>query len=126
MKLQPDRIETLSVQAHGPGWVMVNGEQYTQSVVLSSAGQVLNWACNSLDEAQSEHFETLLQFNPEVVVFGSGHRLRFVKPALLRALIDAGVGVETMDTPAAARTFNILAGEGRRVVAALIIEAQAA
>lgn len=105
---------------------MVNGEQYTQSVVLSSAGQVLNWACNSLDEAQSEHFETLLQFNPEVVVFGSGHRLRFVKPALLRALIDAGVGVETMDTPAAARTFNILAGEGRRVVAALIIEAQAA
>jgi uncharacterized protein len=126
MKLQPDRIETLSVQAHGPGWVMVSGEQYTQSVVLSSAGQVLNWACNSLDEAQSEHFETLLQFNPEVVVFGSGHRLRFVKPALLRALIDAGVGVETMDTPAAARTFNILAGEGRRVVAALIIEAQAA
>jgi uncharacterized protein len=124
MKLQPDRFETLSVQAHGPGWIMVGGEQYTQSVVLSSGGQVLDWACKSLDDAQPEHFETLLQFNPEVVVFGSGLKLRFVKPAVLRALIEAGVGVETMDTPAAARTFNILAGEGRRVVAALIIEPQ--
>ena len=57
------------------------------------------------------------------MLLGSGTRLRFVAPALLRPLIEQRIGVETMDTPAACRTFNILAGEGRRVVAALLIEA---
>ena len=122
MKLQPDRFDTLSVQAHGPGWVVAGGQRYTESVALSSNGQVLAWPCPSIEKALPEHFESLLHFNPEVVVLGSGNKLRFLKPAVLRPLIEAGVGVETMDTQAAARTFNILAGEGRRVVAALIID----
>jgi len=126
MKLQPDRFDALSVQAHGPGWVAAGGQRHTESVALSSGGQVLNWPCKSIEEAQPEHFQTLLQYKPEVVVFGSGNKLRFLKPAVLRPLIDAGVGVETMDTQAAARTFNILAGEGRRVVAALIIDPETA
>jgi len=58
------------------------------------------------------------------VIFGSGQRLRFVSPALLRGLITRGIGVETMDTIAACRTYNILAQEGRRVVAALLLEAR--
>ena len=57
---------------------------------------------------------------PELVVFGSGARLRFPSPALLRPLIDAGIGVETMDTAAACRTYNVLLAEGRSVVAALL------
>jgi uncharacterized protein len=57
-----------------------------------------------------------------MVIFGSGKRLRFVRPALLQGLINRGVGVETMDTQAACRTYNILAGEGRHVAAALILE----
>ena len=59
---------------------------------------------------------------PELVVFGSGARLRFAPPALLRGLMARRIGVETMDTAAACRTYNILAGEGRRVVAALLLE----
>ena len=58
----------------------------------------------------------------QVVIFGSGAKLRFVSPALLRGLIERGIGVETMDTAAACRTYNILAQEGRRVVAALLLE----
>ena len=57
-----------------------------------------------------------------MVIFGSGAKLRFVSPALLRGLIERGIGVETMDTAAACRTYNILAQEGRRVVAALLLE----
>ena len=53
--------------------------------------------------------------------FGSGERQRFPPPRLLRPLYDARIGVETMATAAACRTFNILSGEGRRVVAALIV-----
>lgn len=122
MKLQPDRFDTLAVQAHGPGWVVVNGERHEQSVTFSSVGQIQPWGCASRSVLTAEHFGRLLAWQPEVVVFGSGTRLQFVHPALLRPLIEAGIGVETMDTMAAARTYNILAGEGRRVVAALLIE----
>jgi len=122
MKLQPDRVDTLSIQAHGPGWVAVNGQRYAHSVVVSSQGRLTDWGCQQASELTAEHFATLAQDNPELVIFGSGERLRFVSPALLRPLIERGIGVETMDTMAAARTYNILAGEGRRVVAALLIE----
>jgi uncharacterized protein len=59
---------------------------------------------------------------PELVLFGSGTRLRFPRPEWLQALVALGIGLETMDTAAACRTYNILAGEGRHVVAALLLE----
>jgi uncharacterized protein len=62
----------------------------------------------------------LLRLRPELVVFGSGARLRFPPTALLRSLIDARIGIETMDTAAACRTYNVLASERRAVVAALL------
>jgi uncharacterized protein len=61
-----------------------------------------------------------LNFKPELVIFGSGQRLRFPAPQLLQGLIKQGIGVETMDSGAACRTFNVLAGEGRHVVLALL------
>ena len=69
-----------------------------------------------------ESFASIAALKPELVIFGSGARLRFAKPALMRPLIDAGIGVETMDTPAACRTYNVLLAEGRSVVAALLFE----
>lgn len=122
MKLQPDRMDTLSIQAHGPGWVMVSGQRFESSVIVSSQGRLETWGCDQANDLSAAHFETLGAESPELVIYGSGERLRFVAPALLRPLIERGIGVETMDTMAAARTFNILAGEGRRVVAALLIE----
>lgn len=122
MKLQPDRFDTLAVQAHGPGWVVVSGRRYEHSVAFSSGGQIEPWPSSQRAELTQAHFARLLLWQPEVVVFGSGLRLRFAHPSLLRPLIEAGIGVETMDTQAAARTYNILAGEGRRVVAGLLIE----
>ena len=122
MKLQPDRFDTLSVQAHGPGWVVVNGQRFEHSVAFSSGGQLEPWLCSQRADLTEDHFARLVLWQPEVVVFGNGQRLQFAHPSLLRPLIEAGIGVETMDTQAAARTYNILAGEGRRVVAALLIE----
>ena len=101
-------------------------ERYSSSVVLLASGTVRPWGVARLDELTAEHFSELIGGDgppPELVLLGSGTRLRFVAPALLRPLIEQRIGVETMDTPAACRTFNILAGEGRRVVAALLIEA---
>jgi len=60
---------------------------------------------------------------PELVIFGSGSRLRFPKPVLLQPLMARRIGFETMDTAAACRTYNVLLAEGRAVVAALLFEA---
>ena len=82
------------------------------------------WDVDAFEALQPNHFDAVLALQPELVVFGSGVRLRFPRPALLRRLIERGIGVETMDTAAACRTYNVLASEGRSVVAALLLEAQ--
>ena len=121
MKFQADQFGT-AITAHGPGWIEVLGERVSHSLVLRSDGERSAWACSGFDELSPAHFAPLIEGTPELVVFGSCERLRFPKPAWIRALVEAGIGIETMDTPAACRTYNILAGEGRRVVAALLLE----
>lgn len=125
MKLHADTPNQLAVTALGEGWVAVNGERHTTSLVLSASRGLRVWPCKRFEQLEAAHFSELLdepQPPPELVIFGSGSRLRFVAPVLLRTLVERRIGVETMDTAAACRTYNILAGEGRRVTAALLLE----
>ena len=130
MKLQPDRFDVQSILAYGAGWVGLgnNGvaEKIDYSVVIGSRGEKLPWDCQRFEQLTAEHFALLAGMKPELVIFGSGDRLRFPPPAFLRGLMERRIGLETMDTLAACRTYNILAGEGRHVVAALLIEPDAA
>jgi len=123
LKLQPDRIEDVNaVTAFVPGLVRINAVTYTTSVLVPWQGDVVAWACADFASLTPAHFEQMLALDPELVIFGSGNRLRFPAPILLRPLIERGIGLETMDSAAACRTYNVLAGEGRRVVAALLID----
>jgi uncharacterized protein len=126
MKLQPDRLDVQSILGYGPGWIGLssNGvaEKIERSIVIGSRGEKFDWNCERFEDLSAEHFAQLAQTKPELVIFGSGTRLRFAPPALLRALMENRIGIETMDTLAACRTYNILAGEGRQVLAALLIE----
>jgi uncharacterized protein len=124
MKLQPDSFDVQAISGYGPGWVGVNGEKITHSVIVASSGERLDWDASRFEDLGPEHFAQVAQLNVEVVVFGSGSRIRFPKPAWLKPLIDKQVGLETMDTAAACRTYNILAQEGRTVAVALLIEPQ--
>ncbi|MDB5744569.1 MAG: hypothetical protein JWR68_2884 [Polaromonas sp.] len=129
MKLQPDRLDVQSILAYGAGWVGLgnNGiaEKIDYSIVIGSRGEKFAWNCTSFDQLTAGHFELLANLKPELVIFGSGSRLRFPSPVFLRGLMAQRIGLETMDTLAACRTYNILAGEGRHVVAALLIESEA-
>ena len=123
MKLQADRIEGQNAIArHGPDGVIVNGSEYRDSVIVPWTGAVHAWPVGTFDELTEAHFEALAALQPELVIFGSGPRIRFVRPALMKALIKQRIGVETMDTAAACRTYNVLLAEGRSVVAALLFE----
>ena len=122
VKFQPDKSDLPSIRGYGPGWVSIDGEKVSQSVVLGSRGQRLEWHCHQFEALTAAHFTQLADLGPELVIFGSGERIRFPQPAWLEALYAKRIGLETMDTPAACRTYNILAGEGRDVVLALLIE----
>ena len=126
MKLQPDRLEVQSILGYGPGWVGLghNGvaEKIERSIVIGSRGEKFDWHCARFEDLTEEHFTQLAATQPELVIFGSGSKLRFAPPALMRALMQKRIGMETMDTLAACRTYNILAGEGRQVMVALLIE----
>jgi uncharacterized protein len=121
MKFQPDAISGPTITGYGPGWVSVNGEKLTGNLVVSMKAGSTPWECSGFDNLQAHHFEQLIALEPELVIFGSGERIRFPKPQWLQALYARRIGVETMDTQAACRTFNFLAGEGRKVVAALLL-----
>jgi uncharacterized protein len=121
MKLQPDAIHGPSITGYGEGWVAVNGEKFTSSIIVSAMGTRIDWNCSRFEELQASHFEQLASLNPELVLFGSGARIQFPQPQWLQALYARRIGVETMDTQAACRTYNFLAGEGRKVVAALLL-----
>jgi uncharacterized protein len=122
MKLQPDKSDVQSITGYGPGWVGVNGEKITHSVIIGSRGERIEWPPGRFEDLGPEHFAQLAQLGPEVVIFGSGSRIRFPKAAWLQPLMARRIGIETMDTAAACRTYNILAQEGRNVAVALLLE----
>ncbi len=127
MKFQPDQLAgTNVITRQGAGELWVGQTRFDQSLLVPWVGQVQDWAPSRPEDLTAEHFEQVLAMKPELVIFGSGPRLKFVSPALTRALIERRIGVETMDTGAACRTFNVLVAEGRAAVAALLLSAPAA
>jgi uncharacterized protein len=121
MKFQPDSISGLTITGYGAGWVAVNGEKIQTHHIVGSGGVLRPWSCANFEDLSRTHFDALEELDPELIVFGTGERIRFPNPAWLQGLYAKRIGVETMDTQAACRTFNFLAGEGRRVVAALLL-----
>jgi uncharacterized protein len=122
MKLHPDQTSVQTISSYGDGWIAVDGERIASSVIIGSGGQRIAWACRAFDELGPAHFRQLAELDTELVIFGSGATIHFPPPAWLGPLMARRIGLETMDTRAACRTYNILAGEGRKVIAALLIE----
>ena len=122
MKLQPDKSDVQAITGYGPGWIGVGTDRITHSAIVGSRGERLDWNLARFEDLTPGHFAVLAEMAPEVVIFGSGDRIRFPRPAWLRPLVDRRIGLETMDTAAACRTYNILAQEGRHVAVALLVE----
>ena len=122
MKLQPDRIEGVNViSGLLPDAVSVNGVTHRSSIAIPWVGDIVPWGEAGFEALTIADFDRLADLQPELVIFGSGARLRFLAPGLVRTLMARRIGIETMDTAAACRTYNVLAGESRRVIAALLL-----
>ncbi|AKQ56228.1 Mth938-like domain-containing protein [Bordetella hinzii] len=145
MKLHTDPATALNtVTAYGEGYIEVNQVRFSHAVAFGPEGDVTEWPVRAPADISSAHLQQAaglvaakrdpLAFldepespalqrsadTPEVLIVGTGLRQRLLPPDVLRPLLMAGVGVEVMDTQAAARTYNILMAEGRRVVVALL------
>jgi uncharacterized protein len=123
LKLQSDpHSGANTITGYGDGYVEINKIPYAHAVLLSSDGAISNWSAQTFDNLEASHFSQMVDLKPELVLIGTGSRQRFPKPELLKALVQAKIGFEIMNSQAACRTYNILVGEGRQVVLALIVE----
>ncbi len=121
MKLHLSNISgSNAFTGYGEGYVMVNRQRYERNLVVLPDRIVTDWQPAGFDQLGAGDFAQLAELAPEIVLLGTGSRLRFPRPELTRALIDARIGLEVMDIQAACRTYNILAAEERKVVAALL------
>ncbi len=121
LKLHLDNISGINAfTGYGEGHVMVNGQRYGHNLVVLPERIVNDWQPAGFDQLTAADFAQLAALGPEIVLLGTGSRLRFPRPELTRALIEARIGLEVMDIHAACRTYNILAAEERKVAAALL------
>ena len=107
--------------AYGAGYVAVNNVRYEKSVLVTPSS-VGDWPVAKFEDLSAADFLFIAALKAEVVIFGTGPVQRFPRADLARALAASGAGVEIMDSKAACRTYNILAAEGRGVVAAILME----
>jgi uncharacterized protein len=122
MKLTDDRLAGINlVRSYSPGELRI-GETVLRSSCLVKIDQIVtDWRPQTIAELTAQDLDAVLALQPEIVVIGSGPRQQFPAPELMATVLSRGIGCEVMDTGAACRTYNILASEGRKVVAALMV-----
>jgi uncharacterized protein len=121
VKLHADqKSSAYRVTAYGPGYISINGERITTSLVLTPGRVIRDWAPNDFSEIDAASLAVLDELEAEVVLLGTGASQQFLQGQLQNALVARGIGIEIMDTAAACRTYNILMAEGRTVAAMLL------
>ena len=113
----PTSLNTFT--SYGEGFVTINGVRHESNLIVLPE-QLLPWDAACFDALKAEDFVGLATMPLEVVLLGTGRKIRFPHPRITKALSDARIGVEVMDLQAACRTYNILMAEERKVAAALL------
>ncbi len=124
MKLHLNRADDINlVQIVTAQRLVINHVVYTSSLIVMPQTVISDWQPTQFADLSTDDFIPLAELKPEVVLLGTGERLQFPTPQVTLPLTRHSVGLEVMDTPAACRTYNILASEGRKVAAALLFRA---
>ena len=91
------------------------------SLALNATQLIDAFPARTVADLDATAVEQILSLKPEVVLLGTGDQIRFPAPAVLARFLTRGIGLETMDNAAAARTFNVLIGEGRAAAAVFLL-----
>jgi uncharacterized protein len=114
----PAKYLIQSVSAAG---IKINDIIYQKNLIVGTDQLIENWVVNSFSELTIPNFEKIIALQPSILLLGTGAQHQFLKPELMSFLLNKRIGVEVMNTRAAARTFNVLISEGRNTVTALFI-----
>ena len=114
----PNSLMIRSVSADG---IRIGDDLFDQTIGLAGDSVLENWDAKTVENLEEADFSVLVAGDPEVIVLGTGRTNIFPPRELVFALARRQIGLEVMDTAAAARTYNVLAGEGRRVAALLFM-----
>jgi uncharacterized protein len=118
LEVNNSKYQIQRVDSHS---VTINGKIYINSLILMPE-YLSDWNVENFEALKTTHFQQLCKLRPEVVLLGTGQKIRFPAPELLAPLTNAGIGTEVMDTAAASRTYTILMTEGRQVAVALLFD----
>ena len=122
MKFARETGNGLTIRKVEPGAIRIGNETHTENVILFRDSITTGWTVDEASQLSERDIGSLIAEQPELIVFGTGWTSCMPPRELNFALARKGIGFETMDTPAACRTFNILIGEDRDVAAVLLIE----
>lgn len=110
------------IKAYTTAGIVIGDAVFDSSLMLTPNRIIPEWSPREVTALAETDFVAMRELRPEVVLLGTGSRMAFPSAAITQPLLGESIGLEVMDTQAACRTYNILAGEGRNVLAALIIE----
>jgi uncharacterized protein len=110
-----------AIRGFSPGAIRIGEQTFNRSCIVAANALITDWPPQSIAELRIEHLDAVLALRPEIVLLGTGLRQQFPDRQLLASMLARRVGIEVMDTGAACRTYNVLMGEQRRVIAALFL-----
>ncbi len=122
MQFNLEQGSGIVIRSFVAGELRVNNQTFTAPVILTTEEIIADWSPPSIAAMRMADFQPALDRDPAIILFGTGSAQHFPANTLITDIMRAGIGFEVMDTAAACRTFNVLSGELRRVVAALLID----
>ena len=121
MELNKEAAATFAIQSYDKTSVTINGHKYASSLIVNKNAINSTWEITDITTLDTHQLEDLLQYSPEIIIFGHNNNSALLPMSVRAHLAQLGVGSECMSLGAACRTFNILLGEGRNVVFAVIL-----
>jgi len=122
MKFTPDSGQGNMIESFEHGEIRLRGRIIHSNAIISHDQIFPDWHVPTIEELSIADFQPALDLHPEIILFGTGIKQHFPSIALMTEIMQAGIAIEVMKTSAACRTFNVLIGEQRMVVAALLVE----
>jgi len=122
MKFTADSTSGNIIRSYSPGEIKLRGEIIRSNLIISQDKVIPDWDPPSIEQLSIADFAPALEQKPEIILFGTGRLQKFPGIALLTEIMRSGTAIEVMETGAACRTYNVLIGEFRSVVAALLID----
>lgn len=117
-----DNQAKYQIRAYQPGAITINDKILSTSVIVAPEALIENWGPVTLADITAESLAPIINLKPDVLLIGTGPDQAFLSQEIYGNLINAGIGVEIMNTSAACRTYNALTSENRNVAAALLVK----